>query len=105
MEEKNNNIEEKLKDAGKDFSIFITGLSMQALISLGEIPNPLDNNKKDKNLNQAKYMIDTLDMIKEKTKGNLNQTEERLLDGVLYELRIKYLELIRNSFSPEGGEG
>ena len=92
MEEKNKNMDEALKDAGKDFSIFITGLSMQTLISLGAMPNPATK-KTDRNLNQAKFMIDTLDMIKEKTKGNLTQPEEKLLEDTLYQLRMKYLEL------------
>lgn len=92
MAEEQENIDEALKQAGGDFTVFITGLSMQALVSLGEIPNPL-NNKKEKNLDHAKYMIDTLGMIKEKTKGNLTSDEEKILDNILYELRMKYLEL------------
>jgi len=89
--EEEKKIDEALKDAGNDFSMFITGLSMQALISLGEIPHPVSN-KKEPNLNQAKYMIDTLGMIKEKTKGNLKPDEEKVLEGMLYNLRMKYLE-------------
>lgn len=81
-----------LSEASGDFTVFITGLELQALVSLGEIPSPLDN-KKQKNLDQAKYMIDTLGMIKEKTKGNLTSDEEKILDSILYELRMKYLQL------------
>ena len=92
MEEKDKNIDEALKSSGGDFTVFISGLSMQALVSLGEIPNPI-NNQKETNLNHAKYMIDTLDMIKEKTKGNLKPEEDKILDSILYELRMKYLEL------------
>ena len=87
-------MEDMLKNAGKDFSIFITGLSMQALISLGDLEHPV-NKKKEKDLNQAKYMIDTLDMIKEKTKGNLESNEEKFLEDTLYNLRMKYLELVK----------
>ena len=72
-----------------DFSIFASSLSMQALIFLGEIDNPITH-KKEENLDQAKYMIDTLSMLKEKTKGNLSANEANLLDNVLYELRMKY---------------
>ncbi|MFH1868710.1 MAG: DUF1844 domain-containing protein [Candidatus Omnitrophota bacterium] len=92
-------MDDAYKDAGKDFSIFVTGLSMQTLVSMGEIPNPLNDNKKEKNLDQARYMIDTLDMIKEKTKGNLKPDEEKLLEGILYELRMKYLDLTRKEES------
>lgn len=94
MTEDQKKIDEALKQAGGDFTVFITGLSIQALVSLGEIPNPL-NNKKEQNLDHAKYMIDTLGMIKEKTKGNLTSDEEKILDNILYELRMKYLELTK----------
>jgi hypothetical protein len=85
-------IEEKLANAGGDFSLFITGLSMQALIALGEIPNPVDN-KKEQNLDHSRYMIDTLDMIKKKTANNLTKEEANILEDILYSLRMKYLEL------------
>ena len=72
-----------------DFNIFVSSLSMQTLIFLGEIDNPITH-KKEENLNQAKYIIDTLNMLKEKTKGNLTGNEANLIDNVLYELRMKY---------------
>ena len=87
-------MDEALKQAGGNFTVFITSMSMQALVSLGEIPSPVDN-KKEQNLDQAKYMIDTLGMIKEKTKGNLASDEEKILDGILYEVRMKYMELTK----------
>ena len=71
------------------FSMFISSLSMQTLIFLGEIDSPITN-KKEENIEQAKYMIDTITMIKEKTKGNLDAGEANLIDNVLYELRMKY---------------
>ena len=54
-----------------NFINYMTGLAFQALIFLGEIPNPITN-KVEKNIQQAKMLIDTLRMLKEKTKGNLN---------------------------------
>lgn len=72
-----------------NFSMFVSSLSMQALIFLGEIDNPITH-KKEENLDQARYMIDTLVMLKEKTKGNLSANEANLIDNVLYELRMKY---------------
>ena len=72
-----------------NFGIFVSSLSMQTLIFLGEIDNPITH-KKEENLNQAKYIIDTLAMLKEKTKGNLAADEANLIDNVLYELRMKY---------------
>jgi len=74
-----------------DFSFFVSTLAMQISIFLGEIPNPV-NNQKEENLPQAKFIIDTLDMLKIKTKGNLTQEEENLIENILYNLKILYLE-------------
>lgn len=73
-----------------DFGFFLSSLSMQAMVALGEIPHPATNLAAE-NLEQAKYFIDLLGVLQEKTKGNLSQEEESLLDGVLYELRMKYV--------------
>jgi len=72
-----------------NFSLFVSSLSMQTLIFLGEIDNPITH-KKEENLDQARFIIDTLAMLKEKTKGNLTTNEMSLLDNVLYDLRMKY---------------
>lgn len=73
-----------------DFNFFITTLALQAAISLGEMENPATN-KKEENLPQAKFIIDTLDMLKQKTKGNLSEKETETLDNILYELRMQYI--------------
>ena len=79
-----------------DFNFFITTLAIQASISLGAMPNPATN-KTEQNLPQAKFIIDTLGMLKEKTKGNLTGEEDKMLENMLYELRTHYLSL------PKGG--
>lgn len=73
-----------------DFKFFITTLSLQATIFLGQIPNPATQ-KSEEDLPQAKFIIDTLGMLQEKTKGNLNKEESDLLESLLYELRTVYL--------------
>lgn len=73
------------------FSFFITTLMMQATIALGDAQNPADD-KKEESLPQAKFLIDTLGMLEEKTKNNLSSEESALLEGVLYELRMRYLQ-------------
>lgn len=73
-----------------DFSFFITTLSLQAAISLGQIPNPTTN-KKDLDLKQAKFLIDTLDMLRDKTKGNLTAEESGLIENIVYELKMQYI--------------
>jgi hypothetical protein len=76
-----------------DFNFFITTLSLQASISLGQVPNPATN-KTEEDLSQAKFIIDTLGMLKEKTEGNLKPEESNLLDNLLYELRMQYINKI-----------
>ncbi len=61
-----------------------------ALMSLGRIENPVLG-KKEKNIDFAKLSIDTLDMIKEKTKGNLSEYEEKFLDESLREVKLAYI--------------
>jgi coproporphyrinogen III oxidase-like Fe-S oxidoreductase len=73
-----------------DFKFFITTLSLQASIALGYMPNPATN-KNEEDLTQAKFLIDTLIMLKEKTNGNLNPEEANLLENLLYELRMGYI--------------
>ncbi len=73
-----------------DFNFFISTLALQASIALGQMPNPATN-KKENNPQQAKFIIDTLDILKEKTKGNLTQEEAALLENMLYELKTQYI--------------
>lgn len=72
------------------FSFFVTTLSVQASISLGFLENPATN-KKEENLEQAKFLIDTLTMVQVKTKGNLTDEEKTLLDNLLFELRNAFI--------------
>lgn len=107
MDEANKNIDESWKETAQkekeafkkegkdvapqaDFNFFVTTLALQASIFLGVIANPATN-KKEEDLQQAKFIIDTLGMLKEKTKGNLTQDETNLLENVLYELRVQYI--------------
>jgi hypothetical protein len=75
-----------------DFATFVLSLSHSALMHLGEAPHP-DSSKLAVNLPMAKQTIDLIGMIEEKTKGNLTGEEERLVGQVLYDLRMRYVEL------------
>jgi hypothetical protein len=77
-----------------NFSTFVISLSTQALAHLGEIPNPIDRSVV-RDLESARQMIDILAMLGEKTKGNLERAEETLLENVLYDLRMRYVEASR----------
>jgi hypothetical protein len=73
-----------------NFETFILSLGTATLVSLGEIDNPVSG-KKEKNLLSAKQHIDILEILSKKTAGNLNETEQKLLQQILYELRLKYV--------------
>jgi hypothetical protein len=82
------------------FSTFVLGLSTQALLHLGEIASPLDG-KVEQDLAAAKHVIDILGILRDKTRGNLEQAEEHLLDSMLYDLRMRYVELVRGAKKEE----
>lgn len=81
-----NNIEE-LK---ADFSTFVYSLNAQALFYLGKLPNPMTG-KYEKDLKTARYLIDTIDMLFNKTKGNLDENESKLITNIMYDLKMFYV--------------
>ncbi|HUI68093.1 MAG TPA: DUF1844 domain-containing protein [Nitrospirota bacterium] len=76
-----------------DFSAFILTLAATAQVSLGSLPNP-QTRQSEQDLPAAKQMIDILGLLKDKTKGNLSQDEQALLDSALFNLRMQYIEAI-----------
>jgi hypothetical protein len=72
------------------FINLIFSLSTSVLIQLGEIQDPVTQ-QLAKNLPLAKQTIDLIGMLKEKTKGNLTSDEEKLLENILYDLRMRYV--------------
>lgn len=75
-----------------NFSNFVLSLGTSAVLHFGEIPDPATG-KQEKNLPMAKHTIDVLNMLREKTSGNLEAEEEKLLSDLLYQLRMKYVSL------------
>jgi len=74
-----------------DFTSFIFSLSTSVLIQLGEIQDPFTQTLV-KNLSLAKQTIDLIGMLKEKTKGNLTPEEEKIIEYILYDLRMRYVK-------------
>lgn len=74
-----------------NFITFVLSLASSVQFHLGLIPNPTTG-KLEVSLPMAKQTIDVLDMLQEKTKGNLDEHESRLIEQLLYELRLQYLE-------------
>ena len=85
-----------------DFSSFCLSLGTSALYHLGMVPDPETGEPAAANLPIARQTIDSLEMLREKTKGNLDEEESKLLEGLLYELHLRYVEA-RNAET--GGEG
>ena len=74
-----------------DFLSHLTALAMQALMLMGELPHP-EGAEPSVNLDQAKYLIDTIEMLMEKTKGNLNEGENAEAQTLLYQLRVVFMK-------------
>jgi len=74
-----------------NFNSLIFSLSSSALLHIGEIADPHTGEKR-KDLALAKHTIDTIAMLKEKTKGNLNDEEKKFLDSILTDLRWRYVK-------------
>lgn len=83
--------EKEERPTGIDFSTFILSLGSSTLILLGVVEDPIKG-EKIVNLPQAREMIDLLTILQEKTKGNLNKEEGILLDNLLFDLRMRYVE-------------
>ncbi len=90
------------------FSLLVTQLTTSAWVQLGKIPDPVSG-KIQRNLEAASLSIDILDVLAEKTRGNLTTEEQQLLDGSLSQLKLNYVEEMKkeaegkSSGSPEDG--
>jgi hypothetical protein len=74
-----------------DFHTFVLSLGSSALLHLGELEHP-EKGKVEIDLPLAKHTIDILQMLEEKTRGNLTAAEEKLMQSLLYDLRLRYVE-------------
>ncbi|MDR2124812.1 MAG: DUF1844 domain-containing protein [Desulfovibrio sp.] len=72
------------------FSTFALSMASSVLVNLGEVPDP-ETGKVQENHDMARHGIDTLSMIKDKVENGLDEEEKHLLDGLLYELRMKFV--------------
>jgi hypothetical protein len=77
--------------SGIDFPTLIMSFASAAMISLGRVPDPATG-QVSKDLALAQQNIDIISLLQEKTKGNLLPEEVNLIEGILYELRISYVE-------------
>lgn len=73
------------------FLAFVMSLNTSALFHLGQIADP-ETGSYRQDLILAKHTIDTLDLLKKKTKGNLTDEEDNILGKVVYDLKMRYVE-------------
>jgi hypothetical protein len=95
---------ENRASAGLTFSGFVIGLAQQAFVSLGLVKDP-QTATIHKDLPQAKAMIDVLAMLRDKTRGNLDEVEARMMDEMLDELRLRYVRESRDARKPQDQGG
>ena len=85
---------ENLKPPEANFAQLVLLLGAGAMQQLGLVPNPV-NGKTQVDLQVAKFSIDLLGVLQEKTKGNLSDKENKMLDDLLFDLRMRYVNATR----------
>jgi len=90
----NNDSDEKVGRPKLSFSLFVQSLAHQTMMGLGMVPWP-DSGLVRMELGLAKETIDILQILKEKTVNNLSKDEERMLDNLLYQLKLAYVEIVK----------
>lgn len=72
------------------FELLLSSLATEAMMALGQLPNPLTGQSQVRR-NQAKYLIDMIDVLKEKAKGNLQPRDEQAIEDMLHQLRLAFV--------------
>jgi Domain of unknown function (DUF1844) len=81
-----------MSDPQLSFTAFVLSLASTAAIHFGDLPDPLSGKRAEPNLDGAAQMIEILTLLDQKTRGNLTAEERQVLEQVLYELRLRYVE-------------
>lgn len=75
-----------------NFTAFVLSLASTAAIHFGDLPDPVSGQRLEPNLDGAAQMIEILGLLDQKTRGNLTAEERQVLEQVLYELRMRFVE-------------
>jgi len=73
------------------FELLLSTLATEALIALGQVPHPVTG-KVETRRNQAKFLIDTVEVLKEKTAGNLSSEEQQVIESLLHQMRLIFVQ-------------
>ena len=79
-------------ESGISFAQFILSLGTTAAVHFGDLPDPASGERGDPDLLAASQMIDLLSLLQEKTRGNLEPAEAKLLEDLLYDLRMRFVQ-------------
>ena len=77
------------------FTAFVLSLARTAAIHFGDLPDPVSGERTALNLDGAAQMIEILSLLDQKTRGNLTAEERQMLEQLLYELRMRFVEASR----------
>ena len=77
---------------GISFAAFVLSLAHTAAVHFGDIPDPVSGELSEANLPAAQQMIDILSLMEAKTRGNLTAEERQLIEQILYELRLRFID-------------
>jgi len=77
---------------GLSFTAFVVSLASTAAIHFGDMPDPVSGEQGEPNLQGAAQMIEILSLLEQKTRGNLTAEERQVLEQVLYELRLRFVQ-------------
>jgi hypothetical protein len=83
-----------------DFSALVLSLGSSAIVHLGEAPDPTSGQKGTPDFALAQQSIDLLAMLQEKTRGNLTEDERKFLEGILFDLRMMFVEVSKRTPGP-----
>lgn len=83
-----------------DFNALVLSLGSSAIVHLGEAPDPTTGQKAAPDFALAQQSIDLLAMLQEKTRGNLTEDEAKFLDGMLFDLRMLFIQVSQRGASP-----
>jgi hypothetical protein len=87
------------------FSGFVLSLASSAAIHFGDLPDPATGKRAEPNLEGAAQMIEILALLDQKTRGNLTAEERQILEQVLYELRLRFVEASGSARQSQGTSG
>ena len=93
--------EEPHEAAAITFVGFVLSLAHTAAVHFGDVPDPVSGQTSRPNLAAAHQMIEILALLEEKTRGNLSAEERQLLEQIVYELRLRFVEISKQGSAPE----